>query len=657
MPVIGLFSTSMRHFLALCSFLLTLPLSAEALGKRIPISARNRVQFAALSGRYACLMQKSVLGVLDRTPLAKASFFTERAPMSIESTVRQLIAVRNRARQKKDSRSVRVIERRIADLQKELQILHSLQANCSQLSNPLTPATPRNDFTGDPESLAPYQDRLTRREAQHFLDKVAFGGSPELLSALQNEGLSSVVDRLLNQEPSALAESLFWAERQKTTDSNTNEKTWYTYPLQLSALYQALFTDNPFKLRIALLTLHPHFATNLSRVGLGFSRETHQQIREHWNLLLQNATGNFNDLAKAMVADGAMSRWLNNQDNHVGAPNQNFSRELLELFILGPVDPLTRIKHYDEETIRGSTAFMSGYYEDWDSGFRKVLFSPDLKDQNPYWVFQGISGAEAQASFSSSSFIDHVMFNHPGSARFLAERLFAQLVYPDVSEAIVTSLATELRNSGYELKPVLSRILRSQAMFSQAARHRCLKSPVDLVVSFARKFFRTHLSQNTQDLEKGDWFIWLLTDVTAKAGQSIFEPPSVFGWKGACGLNRDGKRFYGEEFITEQNLLNRSNAIRDIVNYLSAQNFRFGDLVPSSKRTPSGIVEFFAEDVFGLELSQEQKYRLIYFLTHDRTSPTKVEDLPFIYSNVENRERKLAPLIVLIFDTFQSQVD
>jgi hypothetical protein len=617
---------------------------AVAASKQSKITRSNLSQFKELGERFTCF-KKERLGVLDRTPLKVGRLWESADPMTLNRTLSSSKKALARAQnsKRKNNSLIRSLQKKISTTKKLL--------SRSVLYASVCPETPKGEeFIGAAELLSPYKDTLTDSEVRHLLNKVAFGGNPELFTLGKTKGLNALVDELLNRPLSdqVKRDEMFWASRQLGTDEETGNKLWHTFPLQFLAMYEALFSDSPLQTRMAMLFWHPHFAINLSRTGFGFNNAEHTGIKEYWERLEKHSLGNFKTLAEEMITDKAMMRWLNNEDNAVGAPNQNFAREFLELFTLGQTDPITGQANYGEDSVVAGTAFLSGYTQNYDSGTREIVFYSSLKDPSPYSVFQGISGAQANQSFTAKGFVNHVLMMHPGSSRFLAERLFAQLAYPDVEETAVAYLAKQLVDQNYELKPVLKIILKSQAMFSTKARKRCISNPIDQVIHLARKLIRTPLSQASAKIEAGDWLLWLLNDISTKNGQTLFEPPSVFAWRGACGLNRDTKRHFGEGFITEQNVLGRSQLVVDLTNYALAQEeIDFKSYLPANSSTPRALIKALAEEFYNFTPSETSTAILERYLTL-QPDEEGYESYPFNISNAEYVRRKIPGLIVLL---------
>ncbi len=615
--------------LLLVVFVVTIVCCRPALAElRKRISDRNRTQFTLVSGSrpfFVCYkpeMGPWKLGTVNKKKLKNGSLWTEFVVSKSQAQIAALSARIERLKNKSRSRVSRELVRRRQSLKVSVRKALRVEGKCIGGSV--------LEFRGDPRSLAPYQDKLSRNEVRHLLKKVAFGGSPELEAIGVEQGLSALAEALVEglggpaERAKLEQDSMVWARRGFYFDDEDPEyrgvRIWNMEALHAAQFYRFLYTRNPMH-EWLMLVLAGHFATNLSAIDFSYTKYGHYGLLLHWNLLKSHALGNFATLTKALLSDPAMNEWLDNEDNHKDSPNQNFSRELLELFILGAIDPITGRKNYDEESVVAATGFVSGYREssqvDPESGKDVVgsVFDPELHDNTPRTLFRGNSSAEVFGALGASELIDHVLKRHPGSSRYIAERLGGQMLYPALDEAMVSQLAQVLRSHNFELRPFVRTIITSQSMFSQASRNTCVSSPIERSVGLARRIIRRPLPQDAENIDKSFYLLLTLRDTARDAGQSIFEPPSVFGWKGACNINRAGARFRGEGWLSEQRMLNRSHTCGDLMGMLSWLNFDLaGSLGISNHTDAKTIVTTIAESMFSMELSPQELDLLSGFL-------------------------------------------
>ncbi len=504
------------------------------------------------------------------------------------------------------------------------------------------------EFVGVVNSLERYRNQLTAQEVRAYLGKIAFGGTPALVNIGETQGLDALVDALLNTTTGAqtLADAHFWATRRKAGPGDNPHSRWTLRATQILWQYLLLYSENPFHERMALLW-HTQFATNLADIGLDAVNNA-DAMPEHVLLLHDGALGNFiNDLVNPLLTDLAMNFWLNNKDNHRNRPNQNFARELMELFLLGARDPMTGAPNYSESSIPAATAFVSGHENRTGSPWH-IVYNPLLHDETPYRVFEETAGAYVQNGlFTPSGFVEHIAYNHPGSARFIAERIYAQLVNPVATEEVVATLAGELRNNGFEVKPMLRRLLTASANFVNAENQVCVNSPTNSLLRFMRALQIPAPNTAGMDPRDDDSFPIEFTRFEDRilnsgvqslmaAGQAPGLPPTIFAWEGDCGLNRDMNKAQGEAWLATQLLLERH---RQVVNLMNNIDFYFTEngssawigLVPEAMRNrvnpnpeeARSLAQHLMRSVLGLTLSPAKETELVdavrNYLTTQRT--------------------------------------
>lgn len=278
-----------------------------------------------------------------------------------------------------------------------------------------------------------------------------------------------------------------------------------------------LVTRRPLEEKLTLFW-HGHFATGNVKV-----RDT-RMMRQQIEMLRANANGNFHDLLLGILTDPAMLVYLDNGENVKDHPNENFGRELLELFSLG-------VGNYTETDIREAARAFTG----WTNDVLEFKFDAEQHDFGEK-TFLGRTGA-----FDGGDIID-IILDEPAAAEFMAAKLYRFFVRDEIDDAVRTDLAATFRDAGYELRPLLRRIFLSRDFYSPASYATQIKSPVHLVVSTYRKLELTELP-TIPDFNR----------LTAGLGQTLFNPPNVAGWAG------------GRTWMTPATLLQRGNLFRDVL--------------------------------------------------------------------------------------------
>jgi hypothetical protein len=278
-----------------------------------------------------------------------------------------------------------------------------------------------------------------------------------------------------------------------------------------------LQTTHPVEEKMALLW-HGHFATHENKVR--DYRKMHQQIE----LFERAATGNLRELTIAVAQTPAMLYFLDAQYNVKGAPNENFAREVMELFTMG-------VGNYTEQDVRECARAFTGWYFD-DLSFN---VDPDKHDADAK-TFLGRSG-----NFDGVDVLQ-IIFEQPVTAEFLAAKVYRFLVREELSPALRKKLGTLLRDADYEVKPLLTAIFMSKDFYSRASYGGHIKGPVEHLVEMM-KHLGVAAMPGVPDFNQA----------AISMGQHLLNPPSVAGWAG------------GKAWITPGLLIARGNVARDVL--------------------------------------------------------------------------------------------
>jgi hypothetical protein len=286
-----------------------------------------------------------------------------------------------------------------------------------------------------------------------------------------------------------------------------------------------LATRRPLEEKLTLFW-HGHFATGENKV-----RDYRMMHRQ--NLMLRrNASGNLGDLLVAILKDPAMLVFLDNGENVKNHPNENFGRELLELFTMG-------VGNYTERDVREAARAFTG----WTNDVLEFKFDTNQHDFGEK-TFLGRTG-----NLNGEDVIETIL-KQPVTAEFVSAKLYRYFVREEISASVKRDIGRTFRDSGYQMKPLLKQIFLSKDFYSPPAYATQIKSPVHLVVSTYRKM-GLHEVPTVPDFGR----------MTAGLGQSLFDPPNVAGWAG------------GRTWITPATLLQRGNLLRDVL-FPDVKNFR-----------------------------------------------------------------------------------
>jgi uncharacterized protein (DUF1800 family) len=432
------------------------------------------------------------------------------------------------------------------------------------------------DWTGD---LSPISSAdWTYERAAHLIERAGFGATPEEIERLARLTPQQAVDQLVdyaaidNSASKPFEESGVWdrgmdpfppsradAVRQAREHGEALgvralpegsprrlqpvvDKFFYglranSIETQRLAVWWAnrmLTTNRPLEEKLTLFW-HGHFATGDAKV-----RDYRMMLRQN-EMLRANASGGLRDLLVGILKDPGMLVYLDNGENVKSHPNENFGRELLELFTMG-------VGNYTERDVREAARSFTGWTND-------VLAFKFDKDQHDFGdkVFLGKTGP-----LNGEDVID-IILSQPVTAEYVSAKIYRNFVRDEVPATIRTELGRSFRASGYQIKPLLKRIFLSRDFYSSAAVATQIKSPVVLVVSTYRKMGLRELP-TIPDFGR----------LTSGLGQTLFDPPNVAGWAG------------GRTWITPATLLQRGNLFRDVL-FADARAFRAPDrLMPAT---------------------------------------------------------------------------
>lgn len=326
--------------------------------------------------------------------------------------------------------------------------------------------------------------------ARHILARTLFGYNKQDIEFALSHTLDDFVDNYLLADQPEPPQPGFWVN--DPTNENNTEKTreliYWWYNLMLTQGYS-------LRERMVLFW-HNHFVSEVSKVGLA------QHMYWQNKLFRDFAMGNLIDFTKAVTINPAMLIYLDGTRNRKGAPNENYARELMELFTLG-------IGNYTEQDIQEAARALTGWRVDGlTSYFTQSRFDDGIK------TILGQTG-----NFNHNDVVD-IIFTQPAAAMFFCRELYNEFMHITHDEPSIATMAQILRDNNYELKPVLSTLLKSVMFHTNEVRGAKIKGPVELMIGAMRQF-----NVATPD------YVYI-RQVAAQTKQELFSPPNVSGWDG-----------------------------------------------------------------------------------------------------------------------------
>ena len=456
-------------------------------------------------------------------------------------------------------------------------------------------------------------NKWTLEAAAHLLNRAGFGGTPKEIKSLHSLGLLKAVDALIYAEeeadlfppPEITAPELTVARRKELKDLPIDEQEKRKKMLnrehhdQTSALRQwwlnrMRYSSNPVREK-ATLFWHGHWATSVEKVdNIFLIHQQNETLRAH-------ALGPFALFAKEISRDPAMIRYLDLNSSTVQKPNENFARELMELFTLGE-------GNYTEKDIQEAARAFTGYRIDQEKG--RFRFDPRNFDRERKSFFGNF------AVLDGDKVID-VIINQPRCAEYLAEKIWTFYAGSKPTSSFLKDLAEYYRETDMNTGLLLRRIFRSREFYASNVVRRQIKSPVQWLVQTC-KMLEVPLpaAPHSENMLK-------------QIGQNIFAPPNVKGWDG------------GRAWISSSTLLLRYNIAGQLVRANRSRKEApitppdIDALVPPQSSTEECCATL-EERFFQARLPESIRVKVVDFLnTNGTSSDSRRELLHLIMSTPE----------------------
>ena len=348
----------------------------------------------------------------------------------------------------------------------------------------------------------------------HLMRRAGFGASRDELEQRVAQGYEAVVEDLLHPgSANAMPDDVirrYHSEMGEMRELNSAGAYW---------MYRMVTTDNQLEEKLALFW-HSLFATGYAKLNQASA------LTNQINTFRRNALGSFRTILVELSKDPAMIIWLDNHDNHKGDINENYGRELLELFSMG-------IGNYTEDDVKECARAFTG----WTLGNAEYMSTRASRDS--IWPYSRINWhfnyREYDHDDGEKTFLGHtgnfngddiidIIVQQEATARFISTRLFQYFAadeVDDAGEAVIEEMVQSYFTSDYEIRSVLRTLFNSDYFKSEDARFARVKGPVELVVGAVRMAGTyQHPTFGADQLARQTMYM----------GQGIFQPPSVEGW-------------------------------------------------------------------------------------------------------------------------------
>jgi uncharacterized protein (DUF1800 family) len=427
-------------------------------------------------------------------------------------------------------------------------------------------------------------DILDERDAAHLLRRASFGGTPRDRDRLVGESRGAAVDRLLNVKPRAVR-------------GPASSKSDHKRVVRLQSWWLRRMMSSRYGLQEKMVLFwHNHFPSSVSVVN------RLDAVAEQLAMFRMYGLGSFRDLVYQVTRDRAMLDFLDGRRSQIGEVNENFARELMELFTLGPVDE-DGVPNYAQDDVVELARALTGFTWDWKDKKQTVYLSASRFDDGQKQIFSGRPNAmagmlgvehEDGTLFAPGVNVLEALFSHrdsqgrPTLARFLVRKLWAWFATPEADDTLVDELSDVFVASDYDIGALLQALLTHDAFYSEEARSSTTKMPVEFVV-------QASLALGAKPKLKEMWRS--LRDM----GMELLDPPGVEGWQ------------HGAAWVATSRYLARLQLAQSLASGRKGKDlFRFKPKLPKDASV-SGLVDD-ALGRLGLEVSEATRQQLIAHL-------------------------------------------
>jgi uncharacterized protein (DUF1800 family) len=440
-----------------------------------------------------------------------------------------------------------------------------------------------------------------------LLRRAGFAASPKDLQRYQTLGLSATLDELLHPESvDEDFDALLTRLQGSLLDLQNLEdvQTWW--------LYRMVQTRRPLLEKLTLFW-HGHFAVANYKVG------NPQLMHQHIELLRTHALGRFDDMLQAVSKDPAMLIWLDGASNHRNAPNENYGRELLELYTLG-------IGNYDEDDVLAAARAFTG----WNLRNNEYFFDDAQHDAGDK-TFLGQSGP-----FDGGDILNIVAADQ-ATAQRISHKLFTFFAYSNPEPEVLAPLVDLYTSSGHNISSLVEAILRSDAFYSDRSQFEHIKSPIEYVVGSVRL-----LGASVRERE--------LVPVLRTLGQEILNPPNVAGWPG------------DQYWINPSTLLTRFNFAARLATARGQPGDGATDIKPadllgmSNLDDPNTLIQHVLTLTGGIDMSPESRQALVDYVQSPLTFPQGFKGQPNTQQRQAATDARIRGLMLLALASSDYQV-
>ena len=494
--------------------------------------------------------------------------------------------------------------------------------------------------------LEPYEGAWGKQEVKHFLKRTMFGAKMEDIEQFGKLNFKQVHQQIVKSNTGPITAPINTYSEKEIDPEVAYGQTWVNAPYNERYKFDRMWTtihwwtgrlinqDKSITEKM-ILFWHNHFGVALT--GCLDPRNNYRYV----NTLHANALGNFKKMVKDITIDPLMLTFLNGFQNEARAPDENYARELMELFTLGK-GPESK---YTEDDVKAAARVLTGFQFDYSRGSADFFGSRhDLKEKQFSSFFnnkiiQPYNQATGDWTTEIFGLID-MIFEKEEVSKFICRKIYRFFVNYDITEEIETKiinpLASLLRQNNYEILPVMQLLLGSAHFFEAENLGSMIKSPIDFYIGMIREME----PDLPGDIRLYSYFMENSRKALQYMGQHLPDPPNVAGWPAYYQ-----SPFFGRSWINSETLKIRSTAVENLldINAKPRNSDIYVDLLKYSSKIkgvedPNVLIDKVLEHLISLKATESYKKELKSILLSNQEQDYYWTNAWFDYANDKNNE-------------------
>ncbi len=381
--------------------------------------------------------------------------------------------------------------------------------------------TTLNCATGTLDPYVPSTERpWTRRRIAHLAKRMGFGASPAQIEAIYNSNtnptdlVDTIIDNAIAKPITPEPEWAYWQVSDYGNPDTVGDQAIQQIYEWITTWIGEMASNNNFKEKLELFW-HNHFVTRLDDYNCP------SYMYQYHKILKENVLGNFKTFTHAIGTTPAMLVFLNGVQNTRFEPNENYARELMELFTMGEGNGYTQ-----QDIVEVARALTGWNDVDTTDFCGPIGFQPFFHDNGMKTIFE-------QTGTWDYDDVHNLIFEHRGNetAQYICTKLYSYFVNPEIDETIVNELAATFIANDFDLVPVYRRLFKSEHFFDEANMDIQVKSPIDMMVTYLRESEFPHEQYFDAELNYNQLYLFLYFQAS-NLGQQLLNPINVAGWSG-----------------------------------------------------------------------------------------------------------------------------